>query len=643
MIKVTLPDGTVLDYEKGVSLATVCKNISKGLFREALGGVVNGEVKDFHTTLEEDSDVRFVKFEDPEGKEIFWHTSSHLMAFAIQRLYDDILFAIGPAINGGFYYDIDSEHQFTEEDFSKIEKEMKKIIKENPTLEKKVLSREEAIELFEEIGDHYKLELIDAIPEGEEISMYTLGDFVDLCAGPHLLDVSKIKAVKVLSVAGAYWRGDENREMLQRLYGITFPKQSLLEEHLEFLKEAEKRDHRKIGREMDLFSLQPEGPGFPFFHPNGMVIYNELINFIRETLEQRNYGEIKTPLILNKDLWVQSGHWDHYQENMYLTEIDESEFAIKPMNCPGCCLVYKSNPRSYRDLPLKLGELGQVHRHELSGALHGLFRVRTFIQDDAHVFCLPEQIEQEVTDIIDLCDYIYSTFGFEYHLELSTRPEDSMGSDEDWNLAEQSLENAMVNNNLDFRVDEGDGAFYGPKIDFQLTDAIGRQWQCGTIQLDFQMPERFDLEYVASDGSKKRPVMIHRAIFGSVERFMGILIEHFAGKFPLWLAPVQVDILPIADRFNDYAKEVESKLREKGFRVHLDDRSESIGKKIRDSQLANTNYALIIGEREMEENTVAVRVRDEGDRGAISLDEFIQEITEEVEKKEIETVKKKNK
>lgn len=633
MLKITLPDGAVLEKEKGITLGELCRSISEGLYREALGAVVDGEIKGFHDALEEDCHVKFVKFEDKEGKAIFWHTSSHLMAFAIKRLYKDVLFAIGPSIDAGFYYDMDAEHKFDAEDFEAIENEMAKIVKENPVMEKIDLSREEAIKFFKESGDHYKLELIESFDPDVPISLYKLGDFVDLCRGPHLMDVSKIKAIKILSVAGAYWRGDEKNKMLQRLYAITFPKKKLLDEYLQLIEEAKKRDHRKLGKELDLYSIHEEGPGFPFFHPKGMIVKNALENFLRKTLIERGYGEIKTPLILNEALWHRSGHWDHYQENMYFTQIDGEDYAIKPMNCPGSIIVYNSRPHSYRELPIRMAELGQVHRHELSGALHGLFRVRTFVQDDAHVFCLPEQIEDEVTKIIDLCDYIYKTFGFEYKVELSTRPENSMGSEEDWDRATKALKNALEKNHLDYGINEGDGAFYGPKIDYHLLDAIGRPWQCGTIQLDFQMPERFDMSYIDSNSQKQRPAMIHRAILGSEERFLGILVEHFAGKFPAWMSPVQVDILPISDKFIDYAREIEKRLQSEGFRVYLDDRAEKVGFKIRESQLRKTNYALIIGEKEIEEKNVSVRDRALGDVGSQSLEEFIRALHEEINQK----------
>lgn len=636
MITVTLPDGSKKEHEKGILLLDIAKSISEGLARAVVGAVVNGEIKGLQEPIEEDADIRFVKFEDEEGKEIFWHTSAHLMAFAIQRLFPETKFAIGPAIDAGFYYDLDNNHVFTNEDLTKLEAEMKKIVKEGHTLDRKVVSREEALERFRSIEEDYKIELIENLPEDATISYYQLGDFIDLCKGPHLYDVKKIKAVKLTSIAGAYWRGDENNKMLQRIYGISFPKKSELDEYLERMEEAKKRDHRKIGKEMGLFTMHEEGPGFPFFHPNGMVLRNEIENFLKAELRKAGYGEIKTPMVLNEALWHQSGHWDHYQDNMYFTKIDDKDYAIKPMNCPGSILVYKSNPHSYRELPIRVAEFGQVHRHELSGALHGLMRVRTFTQDDAHIYCLPEQIEDEVTSIIKFCDYIYSIFGFEYNVELSTRPEDSMGKDEDWEIATKSLETALINNKLDYKVNEGDGAFYGPKIDFHLKDAIGRVWQCGTIQLDFQMPERFGLEYINQEGTKSQPVMIHRAVVGSMERFMGILIEHFAGKFPLWIAPVQTIILPISDKFNEKAEELRVRLEEEGIRTEVDNRSEKIGFKIREAQLNKIPYSLVLGEKEIENDKVALRIRDLGDQGVLDTDEFIKMAKEKIKSKEIE-------
>lgn len=634
-IKITLPDGSVKEHEEGIMLLDVAKDISEGLARAVVGAKVNGELKGLQEKLNDDAEVSFVKFEDKEGKEIFWHTSSHIMAAAIQRLFPETKFAIGPAIENGFYYDLDSEHKFSQEDLEKIEAEMKKIVKEGHRLERVELPREEALAMFEEKNDIYKVEIINELPEGSVISLYKLGDFVDLCRGPHLLDVKKVKAIKLLSVAGAYWRGDEKNKMLQRIYGISFDKKKNLDEYLEMLEEAKKRDHRKLGKELDLFSMHEEGPGFPFFHPKGMIVRNELENFWKAEHEKRGYGEIKTPVILSESLWHQSGHWDHYQENMYFTKIDDQDYAIKPMNCPGGILVYKSNMHSYKELPLKYAELGLVHRHELSGTLHGLMRVRSFTQDDAHIFMLQSQIKEEIKKVIDLCDYIYSVFGFKYTVELSTRPEDFMGEVSDWDYAIQSLKEALEEKGIDYEINEGDGAFYGPKIDYHLEDAIGRTWQCGTIQLDFQMPERFDLTFIDSDGEKKRPVMVHRAILGSMERFMGILIEHFAGKFPAWLAPVQVEILPISDKFNDYAKDLAEKMKSKGIRAEVDDRSEKIGFKIREAQMNKIPYSLIIGEKEIEENKVSVRKRDEGDKGSVSQDEFIASLLEEIEEKRI--------
>ncbi len=633
MIKITLPDGSVREYPKGVSIYDITKDISEGLARVALGAVVNGKTRGMQEEVKEDSDFRVVKFEDKEGKEIFWHTSAHIMALAVQNLFPGVKFAIGPAIDNGFYYDFDTEHRFSPEDLEKIEKEMKKIAKENHVLERFVMPRNEALDYFKERGEVYKVDLIENFPEDEEISFYKLGDFTDLCAGPHLYDTKKVKAIKLLSIAGAYWRGDENNKMLQRIYGTTYEKKKDLEEYLNRLEEAKKRDHRKLGRELDLFTLQEEGPGFPFFHPKGMIIRNILENFWREEHVKRGYDEIKTPIILNESLWHQSGHWDHYKENMYFTKIDGEDYAIKPMNCPGSILIYKSKMYSYRDLPLRWGELGLVHRHELSGALHGLMRVRSFTQDDAHLYILPSQIKKELMDIIDLADYMYSIFGFKYHIELSTRPEDSMGTEEQWEIATNGLREALEEKGIEYIINEGDGAFYGPKIDFQLEDAIGRTWQCGTIQLDFQMPERFDITYVDKDNEKKRPVMIHRTIFGSMERFMGILIEHYAGKFPVWLAPVQVSILPISDKFNDYAHELKDKLKDKGIRVELDGRAEKIGYKIREAQLQRIPYMLIVGEKEVADNLVSVRKRDHGDLGQIKIEEFISTIMEEIENK----------
>ncbi|WP_422486991.1 threonine--tRNA ligase [Gudongella sp. DL1XJH-153] len=633
MIKITLPDGSVREYEKGVKAYDITADISEGLARVAMGAVVNGKTMGMQESINEDADFRVVKFEDLEGKKIFWHTSAHIMAHAVQNLFPDVKFAIGPAIDNGFYYDFDTDHRFTPEDLEKIEEEMKKVVKEGHVLERFEMPRNDALKFFKERGEEYKVDLIEKLPEDEIISFYKLGEFTDLCAGPHLYDTKKVKAIKLMSIAGAYWRGDENNKMLQRIYGTTYEKKKDLEEYLNRLEEAKKRDHRKLGKELDLFSMQDEGPGFPFFHPKGMIIRNILESFWREEHTKRGYGEIKTPLILKEQLWHQSGHWDHYKENMYFTSIDEGAYAIKPMNCPGSILVYKSRMYSYRDLPLRWGELGLVHRHELSGALHGLMRVRSFTQDDAHLYMLPSQVKDELKKTIDLADYIYDVFGFKYNIELSTRPENSMGTEEQWNLATESLREALEEKNIPFKINEGDGAFYGPKIDFHLEDAIGRTWQCGTIQLDFQMPERFDLTYIDQDNEKKRPVMVHRTILGSMERFMGILIEHFAGKFPVWIAPVQATVLPISDKFNDYANEVARLLEEKGIRVEVDERAEKIGYKIREAQMQKLPYMLIVGEKEVEDRLVSVRKRDQGDMGQMGIEAFVEQLIEEIETK----------
>lgn len=632
-IKVRLPDGAVREHDKGATVYDITSDISKGLARVAMGAVVNGETRGMQEKVKEDADFKVVKFEDKEGKDIFWHTSAHIMALAVQNLFPGVKFAIGPSIDNGFYYDFDTEHRFTPEDLEEIEKEMAKIAKEGHVLERFEMEKDEALDYFEEKGEVYKVDLIENLPEDETISFYKLGEFTDLCRGPHLYDTKKVKAIKLLSIAGAYWRGDEKNKMLQRIYGTTYEKKKDLEEYLDRLEEAKKRDHRKLGKELDIFSMQEEGPGFPFFHPNGMIIRNLLENFWREEHVKRGYGEIKTPLILNESLWHQSGHWDHYKENMYFTEIDEEDFAIKPMNCPGSILVYKSQMHSYRDLPLRWGELGLVHRHELSGALHGLMRVRSFTQDDAHLFTLPSQVKEELIKTIELADYIYNVFGFKYHIELSTKPEDSMGTEEQWESATNALIEALEEKEIDYILNEGDGAFYGPKIDFQLEDAIGRTWQCGTIQLDFQMPEKFDITYVGKDNDRKRPVMIHRTIFGSMERFMGILIEHYAGKFPAWLAPVQSTILPISDKFNDYAYELKKEMEEKGIRVKVDDRAEKIGYKIREARMMKIPYMLIVGEKEVEDRLVSVRKIDEGDKGQTKASDFIEELLEEIEEK----------
>ena len=576
-----------------------------------------------------------INFADEDIKLKYRHTTSHIMAQAVKNLWPDAKLAIGPAIDNGFYYDIDMEHKLSDQDLLKIQKEMKKVIQANHKLERFELPREEAIKYMADRNEDYKVELIQDLPEDAVISFYKQGDFVDLCAGPHMESTGQIKAVKLMSVAGAYWRGDEHNKMLQRIYGTCFPSQEELDEYINRLEEAKKRDHRKIGKEMDLFMLTEEGPGFPFFMPKGMIIRNELENFWRQEHRKRGYQEIKTPLILNEELWRTSGHWDHYKDNMYFTKIDDADYAIKPMNCPGSMLAYKRKMWSYRDLPLRIGELGQVHRHELSGALHGLMRVRTFTQDDAHIFMLPEQIKDEIVGVAKFIDDVYSMFGFKYHIELSTRPEDSMGTDEEWAMAEDALREAMTEVGVPYVVNEGDGAFYGPKLDFHLEDSLGRTWQCGTIQLDMQMPQRFDLTYVGSDNEKHRPIMIHRVIFGSIERFIGILTEHFAGKFPLWLAPVQVKLLTVAETFADYAKEVAAKCEEAGLRVELDIRNEKIGYKLREARNERVSYICVIGEREAEANSVSVRSTKVGELGAMSVDEFVEKLVEEVKSKAV--------
>lgn len=576
-----------------------------------------------------------INFADEDIKLKYRHTTSHIMAQAVKNLWPDAKLAIGPAIDNGFYYDIDMEHKLSDQDLLKIQKEMKKVIQANHKLERFELPREEAVQYMADRNEDYKVELIEDLPEDAVISFYKQGDFVDLCAGPHMESTGQIKAVKLMSVAGAYWRGDEHNKMLQRIYGTCFPSQEELDEYINRLEEAKKRDHRKIGKEMDLFMLTEEGPGFPFFMPKGMIIRNELENFWRQEHRKRGYQEIKTPLILNEELWRTSGHWDHYKDNMYFTKIDDADYAIKPMNCPGSMLAYKRKMWSYRDLPLRIGELGQVHRHELSGALHGLMRVRTFTQDDAHIFMLPEQIKDEIVGVAKFIDDVYSMFGFKYHIELSTRPDDSMGTDEEWAMAEDALREAMTEVGVPYVVNEGDGAFYGPKLDFHLEDSLGRTWQCGTIQLDMQMPQRFDLTYVGSDNEKHRPIMIHRVIFGSIERFIGILTEHFAGKFPLWLAPVQVKLLTVAETFVDYAKEVAAKCEEAGLRVELDIRNEKIGYKLREARNERVSYICVIGEREAEANSVSVRSTKAGELGAMSVDEFVEKLVEEVKSKAV--------
>ena len=633
MINITLKDGSQKQYEAGISVLEVAKDLSEGLARNACCGLVNGERVDLRTTLNEDCNLEILTFNDQDGKWAFRHTAAHMLAQAVKRLYPDVKLAIGPAIEDGFYYDFDRDKAFTEEEFAAIEAEMKKIAKEKLPIERFELPREEAIKLMEEAGEPYKVELINDLPEGEVISFYRQGEFVDLCAGPHLMSTKPVEAVKLLSAAGAYWKGSEKNKMLSRIYATAFTKKSELNEHLEKLEEAKKRDHRKLGRELELFTILDEGPGFPFFLPKGMELRNTLINYWREIHKKAGYKEISTPIILNKDLWLTSGHWDHYRENMYTTVIDEMDYAIKPMNCPGGMLVYKTKMRSYRDLPLRMGELGLVHRHELSGALHGLMRVRNFTQDDAHIFMLPEQIKDEIKGVVRLIDEVYKAFGFKYKVEVSTRPEDSMGSDEAWETATEALIEALTDMGYDYKINEGDGAFYGPKIDFKLEDCLGRTWQCGTIQLDFQLPERFELEYIGADGEKHRPVMIHRVVLGSIERFIGVITEHFAGAFPTWLAPVQVKVLPISEKYHAYAAKVQDALEEAGLRVERDERAEKIGYKIREARMERVPYILVVGAQEEEEGKVAVRSRENGEEGQMDLQAFIQRITEEVQTK----------
>lgn len=633
MIKISLKDGVVKEYNAGITVMEIAKDISEGLARNACCGLVNGEVEDLRFPVNKDSTVEICTFDTPEGKRAFRHTASHVMAQAIKRLYPDTKLAIGPSIDDGFYYDFDREKAFTQEELDEIEKEMKKIVKEDIALERFELPRAEAIKFMEEKGEPYKVELIQDLPEDSVISFYKQGDFTDLCAGPHLMSTKPIKAFKLMSVAGAYWRGNEKNKMLSRIYGTAYTKASDLEAYLNMLEEAKKRDHRKLGKELKLFALLDEGPGFPFFLPNGMIIKNTLIDYWREIHKKAGYVEVSTPIILSRQLWENSGHWDHYKDNMYTTVIDEQDFAVKPMNCPGGMLIYKQEMHSYRDLPLRVGELGLVHRHEKSGALHGLMRVRCFTQDDAHIFMTEEQIKDEIKGVVNLIDSVYKLFGFKYHVELSTRPEDSMGSDEAWEKATDGLRGALEEMGIDYVVNEGDGAFYGPKIDFHLEDSIGRTWQCGTIQLDMQMPERFELEYIDKDGSKKRPVMIHRVCFGSIERFIGILIEHFAGMFPTWLAPVQVKVLPISEKFVDYAEKVKGQLEAANIRVELDNRDEKIGYKIREARNERVPYMLVVGEKDMEADKVSLRSRANGEEGQFDLTDVIDRISKEIKER----------
>ncbi|HIS80974.1 MAG TPA: threonine--tRNA ligase [Candidatus Scatomonas merdavium] len=627
---ITLKDGSTKEYGSPMSVLDIAKDISEGLGRMATAGEQDGEVVDLRHVVDRDCQLNILTVNDPEGLAAYRHTTSHILAQAVKRLYPQAKLAIGPSIADGFYYDIDIDGGFTPEDLEKLESEMKKIIKEALPLRRFTLPRDKAIAFMEERQEPYKVELIEDLPEGSEISFYEQGEFVDLCAGPHLMSTKPVKAFKLTSLAGAYWRGNEHNKMLTRIYGTAFAKKSDLDDYLTMIEEAKKRDHRKLGKELGLFMMHDAGPGFPFFLPKGMVLKNTLLDYWRELHRKNGYEEISTPIILNRSLWETSGHWDHYKDNMYTTVIDEQDYAVKPMNCPGGVLVYQSEPRSYRDLPLRLGELGIVHRHEKSGQLHGLMRVRCFTQDDAHIFMTPEQMKEEIKGVARLIDEVYSLFGFKYHVELSTRPEDSMGSDEDWELATDALRGALGELGLDYEVNEGDGAFYGPKIDFHLQDSLGRTWQCGTIQLDFQLPLRFQLEYTGADGEKHRPIMIHRVAFGSIERFIGILIEHFAGAFPTWLAPVQVKVLPISEKFLDYGEKIRKELEDAGIRAELDVRSEKIGYKIREAQNQKIPYMLVVGAKEEEQGLVAVRTRQGGDQGQKRLEDFIAAVKEEI-------------
>ncbi len=641
-MKITLKDGSSKEYAQSMSVIDIAKDISEGLARVATAGEVDGEVVDLRTVIDKDCELNILTFNDEKGKGAFRHTTSHIMAQAIKRLYPDTKLAIGPSIEDGFYYDIDRETPLVAEDLEKIEAEMKKIVKEDLPIKQYTMPRAEAIAYFKEKDEPYKVELIEDLPEDSVISFYSQGEFTDLCAGPHLMSTKPVKAFKLTSLAGAYWRGSEKNKMLQRVYGTSYPKKAELEEYLHMMEEAKKRDHRKLGKELGLFMMREEGPGFPFFLPKGMELKNQLLDYWREIHKKAGYVEISTPIMLSRHLWETSGHWDHYKDNMYTTVIDDEDFAIKPMNCPGGILVYESEPRSYRDLPLRMGELGLVHRHEKSGQLHGLMRVRCFTQDDAHIFMTPEQVRDEIKGVVKLINEVYSLFGFKYHVELSTRPEDSMGSDEDWDMATEALRGALDDLGLPYVVNEGDGAFYGPKIDFHLEDSIGRTWQCGTIQLDFQLPLRCNLEYTGADGEKHRPIMIHRVIFGSIERFIGILIEHFAGAFPTWLAPVQVKVLPISDKYMDYAQKVLDELNNSGVRAEIDTRAEKIGYKIREAQMKKIPYMLVVGAKEEEDGLVSIRSRFEGDEGQKSLTDFLAAIKMEIQAKTAREVKKED-
>ena len=635
MVKIILKDGKEMEFESAVPLFEAAKAISNSLAKDAVCAKVNGHLADLRDPIVDGAQVKFFTKEDEEGLFTLRHTASHILAQALQHLYPETKFAIGPAIDTGFYYDIDSEHVFSQDDFEAIEKEMAKIVKENLPLEKKVLSREEALSYFKEKQQDYKVMLIEDLPEDAVISLYTQGDFTDLCAGPHVRTTGKVKAIKLMTVAGAYWRGDEHNKMLQRIYGTAFYSKEDLEHFLFVRAEAEKRDHRKIGKQLDLFSFHEEGPGFPFFHPKGMALRNLLMDYERELFKKYDYEEIMTPVILSKKLWLQSGHWDHYRENMYFTKIDGEDYAVKPMNCPGGILYFKTKQRSYKELPKRVGEFGLVHRHELHGALHGLFRVRCFTQDDAHIFMTPDQMEQEVLGTLSMYKDLYSIFGLQYHVELSTRPENSMGSEELWEISTNALKNAIEHAGVPYVINEGDGAFYGPKLDFHIEDSLGRTWQCGTIQMDMQLPERFDVNYIGEDGEKHRAVMIHRAGYGSLERFLGILIEHFAGAFPTWFAPVQVKVIPVAQDHLEYAKEIAETLEASDIRTELEDANETLGYKIRKAQTEKIPYMLIVGEKEVKTRTVSVRTRAGGDEGSAPVAVFIANIIREIKERSL--------
>ena len=632
-VKIILPDGSAKEYAAGTTLGEAVKQLSNSLAKKVLAANVNGELTDLREELVDGSEVAFLTFEEDGGKHTLRHTASHILAQAVKRLWPEAKLAIGPAIDKGFYYDIDMEHTLTPEDLGKIEKEMSRIVKENLPITKSVMSRQEAIEFFKSKNEDYKVELIQDLPEDAVISCYSQGDFIDLCAGPHVASTGKVKAFKLQSIAGAYWRGDEKNKMLQRIYGTAFEKKEDLDAYLHLLEEAAKRDHRKLGKELGLFVIKEEGPGFPFFLPKGMALRNELENFWREVHHEFDYEEIRTPIILNKQLWETSGHWFHYRENMYTTIIDDEEYAIKPMNCPGGILVYQNEMHSYRDFPLRYAELGLVHRHELSGALHGLFRVRAFTQDDAHVFMLPDQMQSELMKVIELFDRIYSQFGLKYHVELSTKPDNAMGDDAIWEAATEALRNAIEAKGIPYVINPGDGAFYGPKLDYHIEDSLGRTWQCGTIQLDMNLPERFQIDYVGEDGQKHRPIMIHRACFGSMERFIGILTEHYAGAFPTWMAPVQVKILPISEKHVEYAKELAKQMHRDYVRVEVDDRSEKIGYKIRQAQMAKVPYMLVVGDKEVEEGTVNVRKHGGDELGSVPFEEFFNAVKIEIKER----------